>query len=51
MKASGILNRALLAMLLLLVEIEPGTSGGVNRYGNANDHQRTSVNLHCCQAS
>jgi hypothetical protein len=40
MKASGILIRALLAMPLLLVEIEPGAIGGSDGRTDIDGHQR-----------
>jgi hypothetical protein len=40
MKASGILIRALLAVPLLLVEIEPGAIGGSDGRSNVDRHQR-----------
>lgn len=50
MEASDILRRALLAVLLLLIEVDPGASGGVNRTAGTDDHQGTSVIFHCCRA-
>jgi hypothetical protein len=40
MKASGILIRALLAIALLLVEIDPGAIGGSDGRTNFDVHQR-----------
>ena len=46
MKTSGILVRALLAMLLLLVEIDPGASGGSNGRTKVDGHQRQPEQRH-----
>jgi len=40
MKAAGILIRALLTLPLLLVEIDPGASGGTDGHGNFDVDQR-----------
>ena len=46
MKASGILIRGLLAMPLLLVEIEPGAIGGSDGRTNVDRHQRQLEQRH-----
>lgn len=50
MKAAGILIRALLAMPLLLFEIDPGTSGGTDGHGNFDLDQRQLEQRHLAAA-